>query len=130
MFNAPIKISWDGKEYSTNIDMRLITAIDAEIDLVAFIDKRIRGAAQITKVATIIAIILDRAGVEIKVEGKREKRPIMVDDVYSAIYVDDEMSAKEANEFIRVLLPLMMPQPKKKAASESKKKPVKVKKKK
>lgn len=111
----PIKISWDGAEYKTIVDMVLIGRIDDEVGIL----KLVRMKADDPKIFIIVKlvhILLEEAGLNITIE-----------DVWDGL--GDKVDPKDLFSIMSEITPMLLPNfngiAKKKATPRKKRKPSK-----
>lgn len=111
----PIKLTWEGAEYKTIVNMALIARIDDEIGILKLMGMK-RDNPKIFIIIQLVYILLEEAGLNITLE-----------DVYDGL--GDKVESKALFSVLGEITPMLMPNfngiAKKKAVPRKKRKPSK-----
>ena len=106
--NKTIKLGWDGVEYSLKITMAVIDKIDDDVNLVKLVAEYEKGDARISKIARLLATLLNEAGATVTVE-----------QVFHALFGSGEIDRNQIKLMMTGIFSAIFPQPKKKSTTRS-----------
>ena len=109
-----IKLNWSGTDYKIIITMGVIDKIDDEINLVTLVSQYESGDIRLTKVARLIAILLNEGGADVE-----------VDDVFHALFGSGDFEQSQVGDMLTGIFSAIFPEPKKKPITRSTKKKTK-----
>lgn len=110
--NKTIKLNWQGKTYPLMLTMGMIDQIDEQINIMTMVRRCSTGDIRFSHAAKFFAILLNLAGA----------KEVTQQDVFDALFTDDEHGPVELVNAINEILFAMFPQTKKKSGKPTRKK--------
>ena len=110
--NKTLKIKFKGVQHSIKMSMRIIDAVEDEMNLVSFINRLSKGDVRLSHAAKLFAIILNESGVNTSQE-----------EVYTEMFSGNEDDVKAVIDACSMIVNAIFPDTdEKQSASDTKKK--------